>query len=288
MYHADERIQNIQEKLQTTFNKIQSYYYNWKLKININKCETILFRLPLGKAKGNVAKQYKSFKLKDSVSPDYQIAHKETLRYLGINLDDKLVLTKHINTQIKKAKQAFALTRKLFYSKHIKIKVKIICYLLLIRPIITYGYPIWYNLSATTMEEIRKFERRCIRAYIGFLNSRDLETKKYKSNSVIYNIADIPRIDNHMIKLIRNHFAMSSTNFSNGLIFGCALPNDEYYQKTLVAGYIPPEAFMFLDKKGWIQDDDNIPIIYHMPRGNNRKAIAIPPNTSSRNSRINW
>jgi hypothetical protein len=37
-----------------------------------------------------------------------------------------------------------------------------------------------------------------------------------------------------------------------------------YYEKTRKTGFIPPEAFMYLDKKNYLQDNNNTPIIYHV------------------------
>ena len=52
----------------------------------------------------------------------------------------------------------------------------------------------------------------------------------------------------------------------SSLIFGCLFPNDAYFKNTLLTGYIPPEAFLYLDERNYLQDQNNIPIIYHMQR----------------------
>lgn len=64
--------------------------------------------------------------------------------------------------QLKKAVLTFMKHKRLFYSKYLHPKIKIICYQLLIRPLITYGCPIWYNINAALMEKLRILERKCL------------------------------------------------------------------------------------------------------------------------------
>ena len=36
-----------------------------------------------------------------------------------------------------------------------------------------------------------------------------------------------------------------------------------YFEKSLTSGWILPEAFLYVDKKGYIQDNKNITLIYY-------------------------
>jgi len=85
------------------------------------------------------------------------------VKFLGINITNNLNYTKHIIIQIEKAKKAFIMAKKIFYCKYLNKKIKIIGYQALIRPIITFGCPIWFIISSSTMEKIRIFERTCLR-----------------------------------------------------------------------------------------------------------------------------
>ncbi|CAD6222104.1 GSCOCG00012995001-RA-CDS, partial [Cotesia congregata] len=117
----------------------------------------------------------------------------------------------HPDIQLAKAKAAFKANNRIFYNKNLSRKTKIICYLLLVRPILTYAAPIWWNTSAAVIENYRVFERKCLRACIGAYRSAESNFKKFISNSVIYSIANIPRIDNHIIRLIRDYFRFQYT-----------------------------------------------------------------------------
>lgn len=142
IYHSGKWPTKIQSNLQDTFDRIESYYHSWKLSINTMKCETILFRPDLLYANKNIRKHYKNFTIKESKNDGRSIPHKEYVKYLGINIDNRLKFNLHIETQLEKAKKAFLIHKKLFYSKQLHQKIKLICYQLLIRPIITYGCPI--------------------------------------------------------------------------------------------------------------------------------------------------
>lgn len=121
------------------------------------------------------------------------------------------------------------------------------------------------------MEKVRIFERKCLRPCLNLNRSAESDYTKYVSNLTLYNKAKVPRIDNFMLGLMRKHFLHASKLYQNSLIFGAFYPNPMYHQKTLDTGYIPPEAFTYLDQMGYLQDEKGIPIIYHFPRRNSRK-----------------
>jgi len=136
------------------------------------------------------------------------------------------------------------------------------------------------------MEQIRIFERKCLRACLERYRTRESNYQKYIKNKVIYDLAEISRFDNFIIKLIRNYFAETSTILENSLIFPSSYVDENYIKRTLIIGFVPPEAFIYLDKNGYIQDKKMIPIIYHIPGRKNQKTITYPPNINSNNSNI--
>ena len=126
-------MEKINCQLQANFNTIEKYTVDWNMKINLNKCETILFRPPVNKCNSNVRKNWKNFRVKSCLSDTY-IANKDVVKYLGIYLDKFLYFNKHINETLKKAQKAFFAHRGLFYSRHINNKVKILMYQALADP----------------------------------------------------------------------------------------------------------------------------------------------------------
>lgn len=111
------------------------------------------------------------------------------------------------------------------------------------------------------MEKLRLFERRCPRVCLSKFGSPDSNSKKYISNKELYDLANVSRIGMHIIKLIRNYYARLSEHKSSGHLYPMAHPDPNYINTTLRKGYIPPEAFIQLDRLGIITDSNNIPII---------------------------
>lgn len=268
----------MKSSLQNKFNQIQTYCKNWKLTINFQKCETILFRSTIHKGNKDLRKNWKNFNIRGL--NDEFIELRTTVRYLGIMLDKFLYFNDHVKYQLAKAQAAFMMWKKLFYSKKINNDVKVICYQAFIRPIITYSCQIWWNISPSTMEKIRLFERKCLRACTNTYRSEQSDYLHYTSNKKLLNIANINRIDMFIVKLIRNHF--SRLHFSNNSeIWGCMYPNDAYYERALISGYIPPETFIYLDSRGYIVNSENAPLFYHVyRRATNKKTLFNPLNIS--------
>lgn len=280
VYIAGKHPIKTQEKLENLVNKVNVHYSTWHMKVNANKCETLLIRLPvdfLGRKEKSGWREFQ-IKIKDPKdNTEVAVPHKDTVKYLGAYIDELLRLTKHLDNQLIKAKSAFRANNRLFYNKYLSKEAKIICYCLLIRPIITYAIPLWFNQSASSMERIRAFERACIRICLRKHRSTESNYRKFISNQKLYDEAQIPRIDNFMIKLVREHHASAKKIESNKIIRDLCDFNDSYIEKGMRTGYIPPIGFAALDNKGLIQDSNNIPIIYHLPRHKKNKKITANP-----------
>ena len=65
IYAIGKKLSIINKDLQEIYNKIQDYCSSWKLKINSNKCETILFRPRLSDANKDTKHHWKRFVVKD-------------------------------------------------------------------------------------------------------------------------------------------------------------------------------------------------------------------------------
>lgn len=273
VYRAGKDPKKVQAELQLTINKIFNYYTSWKLKVNVDKCETILFRPSIRIAWHKIAKNYKSFCISADPYSGKKIIHKKEVKYLGVYLDERFLLNSHPLLQLKKARSVYILCARLFQSRALSAKAKIICYLTLIRPILTYGCEIWYNISASLMEKFRVFERRCLRACLGLYRTAASNYTKDVRNLIVYEKANINRIDNFIIKLVRNYFANAASISCNSLIFPIPYPDDNYIKVALVNGFVPPEAFVFVDRLGLVQNRKAIPLLYHISRHRANKSI---------------
>ena len=86
------------------------------------------------------------------------------IRYLGLELDSKLLFTKHLNTVTHKAMGVLLspfplLARDSTLAPHNKLTL----YKLLIRPILTYAAPVWSNTSKTNYRHLQTLQSKCLR-----------------------------------------------------------------------------------------------------------------------------
>ncbi|CAD6240958.1 GSCOCG00009029001-RA-CDS [Cotesia congregata] len=283
---AEKQPSTLKNRLEHLVNEINRFYRVWNLRMNPDKCETIVFRRESNHLSKKALTELREFKI-TTLSPnnneDVDIPHKSVVKYLGVHIDHLLRLRFHPDIQLARAKSAFKANGRIFYNKNLSRKTKIICYLLLIRPILTYAAPVWWNTSAAVMENYRVFERKCLRACIGAYRTAESGYKKFISNATIYDIADIPRIDNHIIKLVRDYFSKILL-IDNESVKKLAVFTDEDFLERNQTGLLPPQAFLTLDKNGLIQDEDNVPLIFHYKRHKANKKITFGPD----DRKIKW
>ena len=252
-------------------------YYNWLLEINAKKCETILFINNLDSkskaTKKKKKKKWRNFRITDTENDTtIDIPHKRNVKYLGVTLDDRLIFSEHLKIQLNKASNVFKSLHNLFYNTHLE-RIFILC---VIRPILTYACPIWFNVSPCQMELLKKFERKCLKICLRYYREAEHNYKYRIKNSKVYKLAQTIRIDIFIIKLIRDHIKSAMKN-NNNLIKGPYYPKDLYHIEALKTGLIPPDAFLFMDLNGYIVNDLAKPIFYHISRDNRNKKVLYNP-----------
>ena len=282
LYKSGTNVREMTRQMQTMVGEVSRFFNEWKQKINPSKCELILFREPLRTGPPNFIRHWKEFKV---IIGQTQINTSPSVKYLGVHLDDKSNYNQHAKKALIKTRKTFFALNKIFYSRFIDCRVKTICYQTLLRPVLTYGCQIWFHVEPSVMENLRRFERRVLRLCLGTLRTINSGNIKYISNREMYSKFNFPKVDNYMFKLIRDHIARTSRSVENTHISGPLLTADEtYIQSCLLSGSIPPEAFIYLDSQGYIQNDESIPILYHTPREYLKKQIRFDPlNTNNTN-----
>ena len=145
VYVAENTVNLVQNKLDSLVDIINRYYMSWNLRLNPHKCETILFRKPVNKLSTKAKAGNNDFQISATIPGTANLSlipHKKVVKYLGVHLDYLLRGNAHIDYQLKKPNKAFLANSRLFYNKYLTHKSKIILYMLLIRPIITYAAPL--------------------------------------------------------------------------------------------------------------------------------------------------
>ncbi|XP_076648087.1 uncharacterized protein LOC143356358 [Halictus rubicundus] len=121
-YTTSNQVNKVQSDLETTVNKINNYYSAWNLRLNPQKCETILLRKPLRYLSAKIKAGGNSFQINTSVpgtATKCKIPHKKSVKYLGVYIDYLLRGNEHITKQLEKAATAFKANSRLFYNKHL-------------------------------------------------------------------------------------------------------------------------------------------------------------------------
>lgn len=276
IYVADNSADKIINKLQDRKNKINEHYLKWNLKINGSKSEVIFFRRPCQNLKISQYNRIKAakFNVRDQYGTLTEIPVKKTVKYLGVTFDHLIHLTKHHKIQLEKARTAIKSNSRIFYNNNLSIKAKLICYQLLIRPLITYAAPMLWNMGPTVMEKYRRLERSALRSCIRKYRKAETNYRERISNANIYNMANITRLDCFYLKLCRNYYA-SYQNIDNPIMTNVRCPSDGTCTDRCSTGYLTPEMFTFCDKIGMLQNEFNLPIIYHIKRHCTCKKIII-------------
>ncbi|KAK0169072.1 hypothetical protein PV327_002818 [Microctonus hyperodae] len=276
VYVAADHIKEIEDKLNDLVNKLNNLYLTWNLKLNPGKCETILFRNPRVYMSTKKAEGINTFKITTTIpgtNTPIDIPTKKSVVYLGYTIDNLVRGTAHIDLQLQKARNAqFSLSRLINNNNIISKKAKIICYMIFIRSLLIYAAPIWWNLGAACMERLRCFERTCLRSALNMYNSSKSNFKHKISNKILYNAANIPRIDNFIIKITRDYYA-NLKKINNDEIQKFSKPDELTVESAASRGCVSPQDFIYHDQLGIIQDEHNTPILYHWSRHKANKRI---------------
>lgn len=177
--------------------RINNYYQTWGIKINARKSEAICIRNASGKCPRYVVPESKLLKLSlDGVD----IPFKSNLKYLGINFNKLFKFNLHARTVLEKTKKICGMFSNLFNSKHLPEKTKLLLYKVALRPILLYGFPIWFAISPSVAKELEIQERKILRKCVNKFYSNP--TKRY-SNVYIYEKSAITPLCTYAMSLHR-------------------------------------------------------------------------------------
>lgn len=176
-------------------------------------------------------------------NPTLVIPKKIIVKYLGVHFNHLCRLNKHHMIQTSKAKDIFKSNSRIFYNADLENKPKIICYhQLLVRQLLTYAMPFLWNTGLTIIKMMRRFERGCIRVCLRAHRTSKSNFKKRTKNELIYNKANITRIDNFMLKMTRRYFC-NLEKIHNLTIKKLMEPNGELTNEMMLSGYLPEALF---------------------------------------------
>lgn len=142
----------MQIRLQLYLDELEEWCTNWKIQINAEKTNAILFS-----------------KKRNPIRPavlygDKQIEWKTTVKTLGVTMDQKLTWAPHINGAVKKAKAARAQLMPLLNQKSkLRLKNKLLLYKSVIRPAMLYGGEVWGAAAKTHLKKLQVIQNTTLR-----------------------------------------------------------------------------------------------------------------------------
>lgn len=207
------------QRLNGYLSTLSEYYNKWKIKINPDKVVAITFT-------GNKRDRPRRYNTQniDLRIGNTSIPLQNSMKYLGVYFTPKMNFIEHVKKTIQKVLiRTKYLHNALRHGNLLDVSIKILCYKQLIRPIISYAFPIWSCISSAQMEKLRVCERKILRRCINYTRKPD---GKHHSNSYLYEKAKTPRLDKVLISTAHRYLDRLK-NFTNPLVQNsCNLAED--------------------------------------------------------------
>lgn len=209
LYKSCRNVSRLIDNMNNYLNSVVEFLKIWKLSLNVDKCEMVLFR----KQEGYIPKNQKKYKDNGNVRVilnNQELVAKDSFKYLGVIFQKKCSVIPHLDRTLKKAASAFAMLRGVFMKKLITTRTKEICYKQLIKPILLYGYSGWCHISSHQMVRIRRFERKvlykCLPASEAY--TVDIVDNSYRlihKVDLYKKFKNFVRIDNYLFRAFIRH-----------------------------------------------------------------------------------
>lgn len=215
IYISRKHIPTAIDELNKYLKLITEYLNIWKLQVSYDKCKSILFR----KSEKHITKSCKIFKDNENIKVifnSFQIENVDNLKYLGIIFNYKLSVIPHVNRICGLVRGAFGCLGNIFRNPGISLRVKVLAYKQLIRPLLMYAFVGWCHISSNQMARLRSLERgilyRCLPRNVAFTNT-NAHWRRISRNLLFNEIGDVQRLDVVLVKNFIKFF--TRLEFSN-------------------------------------------------------------------------
>ena len=192
----------IKKKLEEGLGKVTKFLNSWKIKVNNSKTEFIVFTKSTA--------MIKKLKNNPPTVNSHTLDWKNSVRYLGVHLDSKLLFKQHIDISIKKANGTISTLFPIFRKNSpASLKAKMTIYRSYIRPVMTYAGTIILNSAKTHLNRLQVMQNKCLRMA--------LSAPYYTKTSDLHLRANIPTIT-QFIKNNADTFYDNTKDHENPLI----------------------------------------------------------------------
>ena len=201
---------SVNRLLNSYLDVLNKYFIKWRLTLNKNKCETLCIK-GLKKFLSRGTRKYEP----EIKIDNHQICNKQHIKYLGITFDSKYNFIPHLKHTKNRALKVFHMfSRGIRVSSKIQKNVKLLWYKQVIRPILAYGFPIWYCISKNQLQSLKCTERSFLRACTGMRKvlHPTLGVYVFPSNNILYNAANNDILDEFLFKIAINYSSSCAYN----------------------------------------------------------------------------
>lgn len=200
IYARSHYAQAANHLLQCHISKIEEHFKIWKIKINAQKTEQVIF-----------SRKFTNTRIMTPLKiSGAEVKPQATIKYLGVNMDKRLTYQVHLKELLKKGYTACRLLYPLLKNNsHLSQNNKKLIYTSIIRPIITYAAPVWGGISKTAIKPLQVFQNKMLR----------LITNKgrYEKIDSLHNLTELETVTDFITRQ-STKFYYNTTNNSNKLI----------------------------------------------------------------------
>ncbi|GFU45176.1 RNA-directed DNA polymerase from mobile element jockey [Trichonephila clavipes] len=218
-----KRITSVTFALNKHLKLLEKYYDRWKISINVEKSAAVLFT-----KKRKIPPPPKMY--------NTTIPWSQSTKYLGITFDKNLTCKTHIqNTRQKFRKLMFKLFPLIGRNSDLSRNNKVLLFTAVMRPILSYGCPVWGYAAKTNINILDTLQNSTIRMIV--------KASRYMRNDDIRKALKIKSFKFYIQKIAKKFFnSLQFTNNSNMINLNTYTPHDSTKRprRILLDSYNPP------------------------------------------------
>lgn len=155
MYVSANRTATICKRLQRSLTVVERYYSRWKIRINPTKTQAILF--PFNGQRKRLPRDTLTL-------GGVPINFTNTVKYLGVTLDRKLLFREHVNQMRIGATRRMATLYPLIGRRStLADRSKMLIFKTVIRPTLTYASPVWITAAVSNRKHLQIIQNKCLK-----------------------------------------------------------------------------------------------------------------------------
>lgn len=159
IFTSANRTETIIGRLQNAIVDLSDYFVKWKIKINPSKTQAVVF--PFNQ-------QRKRQPRRNLVIDGSDIEFSQSVKYLGVTLDNKLNFGIHINSICRSISRCIgALFSLIGRRSKLSLLNKRRIFTGILRPIMTYASPVWRDAAATHLKKLQILQNRALKIIFG-------------------------------------------------------------------------------------------------------------------------